>query len=60
VSPADAPRKRVFKRLETDAEFRKRLLAANVYVTTRDTSETLDELAWRTRQMQRKIVDDEN
>lgn len=46
----------VFKRLETDAEFRARLRTHGFY--TLEDGEGLDDTAWRNKKMQRRIVED--
>lgn len=50
-------RVRVFKRLETDAEFKARLKAAGCTVFY--SGEALDNEAWGYYRKQRRIVDDE-
>lgn len=51
-------RVRVFKRLETDEEFRKRIEAAKGYVP-HYTGQLLDDDAWKYYRMQRRIVEDQ-
>lgn len=46
-----------YTRLETDDEFRARLRARGMYVDRGHPSELLDELAWNTLKMQRKIIE---
>lgn len=53
--PSD--RVRVFKRLETDAEFCARIRVRSGYPINR-TGESLDDYAWTWWLMQRKIVED--
>ena len=50
----------VFKRLETDAEFTARLIAAGVerHMLDGAAGERLDDWGWYWRKMQRRIVED--
>lgn len=49
----------VYKRLETDAEFRKRLREEhNLNMSTLSTSAELDDIAWDQVKAQRRIVED--
>lgn len=53
------PGKRCFKRLETDAEFRKRLREEhNLSVSAFSTTAELDDIAWDKCKVQRRIVED--
>lgn len=54
----DRPCIRVFKRLETDDEFRKRLPGNHCRSTVTGTA--LDEYAWDYCKMQRRIIEDES
>jgi hypothetical protein len=53
-------RQRVFKRLETDAEFRFRINASDfAYVSEHSSGTWLDDLAWNNYRLQRRIIEDE-
>ena len=56
---AERTGKRCFKRLETDAEFRKRLREEHNLVTSAfSTTAELDDIAWDQRKVQWRIVED--
>lgn len=55
------PKHRVaFKRMETDDEFRARLIEAGMdpWRVRGESSQKLDDIAWSQKQMQRRIIDD--
>lgn len=52
-------RVRVFKRLETDVEFRARINALpHGYVSGYHTGKSLDDVVWNDYRLQRKIIED--
>ena len=53
-------RARVFKRLETDREFRARVNASDhAYVSEYTSGKALDDIAWDHYRMQRRIIEDQ-
>ena len=61
LSKIEGPRHHyTYKRLETDDEFRKRLIAAGAdsWKVAGEIGQRLDDIGWQLKKMQRRIVDD--